>query len=262
MLFWQMLMSGATRLLAPPNDDGSEFDDPDIDLDQDQDEPVEGDDDEDEVEEPDETEDLDEQDDEPPARQPTRGENRVAAATRAAAEAKAEAKALREAVARLEAAGRQPAQAVETPAQLQARLAEMEPWDRAVEIAQMTARNTQAQLDQMRWQSQEANDRVAYDALAARVPAAAKYRQDVEDRLAEMRAQGTTAPRETVLRWVIGDKALANATKATSKAQRSADANRQRNTTRPSNGRGDTPPSNDRGNSASALEKRLANVQL
>ncbi len=259
-MFRRMLM-GSTVFRAPENDQGHEADD--LDEDFSLDEPPE----DDEVDDVDPDADLDEvdddnQDDEPPARQQSRGESRVAAATRTAAEAKREAAELRERLAAMEARSAAPAASQETAAQREQRLAQLEPWERTEVLRQEDSRRMESQIAQMRWESQEAADRTAYDALCARKPVAAKLKDEVEARLADMRKAGTTAPRETVLRWVIGDRALANEGKATGRAQKAASANRDRQTTRPTNGRADAAPSDRRGGDSSKRDKRIENYQL
>ncbi len=78
-----------------------------------------------------------------------------------------------------------------------------------------------------------------------------------------MRASGTTAPRETVLRWVIGDRALANAGKATARTRKTADRNVERNSARaPSGGRGDAPSEGRNKNGSTGRDKRLENLNI
>lgn len=226
-------------------DDGVDPDDsPDPDL-----EPDDAIDPDDEPDEPDE-------DDEPPAK-PARKpfSQRVAEVAE------------REVAKRLEAyqaeqralAQRQQSQAPrETPEQLRERIANMD----QVQFAEYMLQQQNAANANLQFQMQEAADRSAYAALKTTNPIAAKLEKDVEDRLAQMRAAGTTAPRETVLRWVIGDRALANAGRATGKAKKSAAANREAQQARPSNSRGDAAPSSQRGETKSARDKRLENIQL
>ena len=260
-MFRQML-SGSTVFRAPENDEGFEADELDEDFSLDEPPEDEVDDDVDPDADLDEV-DYDNQDDEPPARQPTRGENRVAAATRTAAEAKAKAESLERELAELRAqANRQNQAPQETAAQRQERLNNMEPWERTEYLRQEDTRRLESQLAQMRWDSQEASDKAAYEALCAKHPVAEKLKGEVEQRLAEIRKAGTTAPRETVLRWVIGDRALANKGKATGRAQKAASANRDRQQARPTNGRADAAPSDRRGGDSSKRDKRMENYQL
>ncbi len=253
------MIRGPMIFRAPENDQGSEPDDLDDDISLDELDEDEADPDEDEVD-PDADAGGGDPDDSP--QRQSRGENRVAAATRVAAEAKREAAELR---ARLDASERRAAEATQQPRetqdQINARLAAMEPWERTEYLRQQDAKATQAALQQMRFESQDASDRASYEALCARKPVAAKLRDEVESRLADMRKTGTTAPRETVLRWVIGDRALANEGRATGKARTTAAANRDRQSARPTNGRGNA-AGDRRSTGSSARDKRVEDYQL
>ena len=253
------MSAGPMIFRAPENDQGSEPDDLDDDISLD--EPDEDTDDPDEDLDADAGDADGDDQDEPPQRQ-SRGENRVAAATRIAKEAKERAEAAER---RAEAAERRANEVTQRPRetqdQINARLAAMEPWERTEYLRQQDAEATRAALQQMRFESQDASDRASYEALCARKPVAAKLRDEVETRLADMRKAGTTAPRETVLRWVIGDRALANEGRATGKARTAAAANRDRQSARPANGRGDT-AGDRRTTGTTARDKRLESYNL
>jgi hypothetical protein len=257
---FRAMLSGPTISRAPENDEGH---DADLDLDEDfsLDEPDEDQDEPDE--DADEVDVLDLEDvDEPPTRQ-SRGESRVATATKVAAEAKREAAELRERLAALEAQRNAPApEPRETAAQREQRLANLEPWERTEALRQEDSAATRQTLARIEWESKENADKVAYEALCARAPVAAKLKDEVETRLADMRKAGTTAPRETVLRWVIGDRALANGSKAAGKARTTAAGNRDRQATRPASGRGDAAPEGRRGTTDQARAKRLETYSL
>ncbi len=254
-------MGGASRATFSPSDAG--FDPEDVDDEVEDFDPDLLEDDADQDEDPDEPDEADESEDEPEpveARRPSRGENRVAAATKAAAEAKAEAAAARRELEAFRAQANQPPR--ETPAQINERLAQMEPWERTEYFRQQDKAEMASHLQRIEFNSQEAADKSAYETLASRLPVAAKLRDAVEERLADMRRSGTTAPRETVLKWIIGDRAVANASRATGKARKTATANRDRQVARPSAGRGDTAPTDRRGDSAAARAKRLENMGI
>lgn len=263
------LLSGPRILRAPEDDRGSASDELDEDFSLDPSDDV---DDEEERLQDDDRDDLDDEDltglddddeeDDPPARQPSRGENRVAKATRAAKEANERADRLER---RLEevAAQVRPAPTQETPQQRETRLAAMDPYERLQVELQETRQETRLFQQRLEFETRDNSDKVAYDALCQRAPVAAKLKDEVEQRLADMRKAGTTAPRETVLRWVIGDRALKNAGKATSRARKSADQNRERHQARaPAGGRGDAPQEGRNKNGASARDKRLENMNL
>lgn len=257
------LLSGSRILRAPEDDRGSEVDelDEDFSLDPPDDEDDQQDDLQDDVDDTDDLTGLDDEDDSPPARQPGRRENAVIEAKREAKEARERAERLER---RLEevAAQVRPQQTQETPQQRELRLAAMDPYERLqYELRETREENRQFQ-QQLRFETQDNSDKVSYDALCQKAPIAAKLKDEVEARLADMRKAGTTAPRETVLRWVIGDRALKNAGKATSRARRSADRNVDRNSARaPSGARGDAPNEGRKSNSSSR-DKRLESYQL
>jgi len=188
-------------------------------------------------------------------RQPSRAERRVQQALREAKDAKAE-------VARLKSLVERPApqQPQETPAQRAERLAMMEPEDRIRYEVNEQVGGLRREFATLSFQMQDSGDRTAFESLCARNPVAAKLHDQVEDRLAEMRAAGTTAPRETVLKYVIGDRALANAARAGTKARKTAAGNIQRQTARPGSGRGDAADTGRRG--SKTLAERLEGVKL
>lgn len=262
MRFW--MASGPSITRAPENDDGAidDLDEEDFSLD-----PPEDDLEDDEPPEDDLDEDLDDDEagdeDEPPARQPSRGESRQAKLAR-------ENKEIRERTERLERelaevrGQRQQAQTAETPEQRTARLANMEPWERTEYLRQEGEQRIQNELARIRFESQDNADKVAFDALAARSPVAAKLKDEVEKRLREMRATNMTAPRETILKYLIGERALGNAGRATGKARKAAAANRERQAARPAaNGRGDAEAGDRRTNSTTAArQKRLESYNL
>lgn len=263
--FRYALTRGPMILRAPENDEGFDLTDEGDDLDDfddlDDADTDDTDDDSDDDEGGDEDADLDDAgDNEPPQRQ-SRGDNRVARATREASEARAENDRLKR---ELEAL-RRPAQPQgETVEQFNARLAQMEPWDRTEALRQRDATFMQQRLNQIEFNSNDNADKAAYDALAARLPIAAKLRTQVEERLANMRASGTTAPREVVLRYVIGDRQMANATRATNKTKKTAEARRAAQAARPTTGRGDQATEDRRGtnNSVAARNRRVESYEL
>lgn len=263
MRFW--MASGPSISRAPEDDNGSVDDldeDFSLDLPEDDledDEPPEDDELDDDAGE---TDDLDE-DAEPPPRAQSRGESRQAKLAR-------ENKEIRERTERLERelaevrGQRQRAEPTETPEQRQTRLANMEPWERTEYLRQESDQAMRAELARIRFESQDNADKVAFDALAARSPVAGKLKDDVEARLREMRATGMTAPRETILKYLIGERALGNAGRATGKARKAAAANRERQTARPAaTGRGDAGAGDRRANnSTTARNKRLESYNL
>lgn len=269
-MFRQLLMAGVSRaVFSPENDEGF---DPDADA-QDQFEPDADFDDEDDGDADGGAEDhLDEDDagddegDEGAAaevgRPASRGENRVAAATRAAAEAKAEAAELRAQIERISAGQTQQQQQL-TQQQEQERLALMDPGERAEYIARQTAGQMQQQLATIQFNAWDAGDKAAFETLAARNPAVAKVKERVEQTLTDLRKAGTNAPRETVLKYVLGEMALNRAPKARAAGARAAADGRQRQQVRATSARGDVAQGSQRRNSEAAQRRaRLENMEI
>lgn len=253
------LTRGPMIARAPETDEGL---DPDLELDDELDVDEDPDEDEQDEDEPVE-DDLDEQPDEP-VRQPTRGENRVAAATKKAAEALTRAETLERELNALKAAqaqNNQPKQ--ETPAELQARLAQMEPWERTAEIQRLDAQYLLQRQQKLEWDIWEQGDKAAYAAFAASKPIAAKLQADVEKALMAERAAGRYPDRQAVLKYLIGERALNNETRATNRTKNAAEGRRSAQAARPASGRGDVAASDDRrSSSAAARNKRLADIIL
>lgn len=268
MLLHRLLSgSGLSRVLrAPENDEGEDFDlDIDTTLDDEDDEPGDDLDDEDDPEDAEaEPRQVNGQadDDEEPVRKPSRATARVETALKEAREARERAEA---AEARATAAERaaQSRQANEDAATERQRLEMMSEGERLQYLLDKNQRTNDARFQQMQFETNDRYDKAAFDSLAARNPTAQKLAGEVETRLQEMRRAGTTAPRETILRYIIGDKALANANRAKGKqTKRTAEA-RARQTTRPSSGRSDiSSRSEGRGDTVSARNKRLENMEL
>ena len=252
------MLAGPHIHRAPENDEGSDPDDLDEDfsLDEPEDEP------DDEPDEDADLEEVDDQDaDEEPAPKRSRGENRVAAATRTANEAKERADRLEREMADLRANLR-PQTPQETPEQRQQRLQNMDPLDRLELQQRETDQRTNAMLQRIEFEAKDNSDRLSYDSLCQRQPAAAKLKEEVEKRLADMRKTGMTAPRETVLKYLIGERALANGGRASSRAKKGADQQRQRQEARPGGGRGDVAAEGRTNSSATARAKRMDSYQL
>lgn len=255
-----MLLGSASRMTRlPENDEGAE----------DQDDHVEDDAAEDEDQDDEQEDDLPEDGDEPdeedeePVRKPTRGENRVAAATRTAAEAKARVETLERELA-AERSQRNQGNAAETERQERERLANMSAEDRLEYLINKQGRATEAQLAQIKFDNWDAADKLAFATKAASTPALRGLDAEVEAAVAQMRANGTNAPRETVAAYILGNKALAKMTKSTNAGAKKSAAGKERQGARPASGRGDVPADRSRGdkNSLSDLEKRLTGVKI
>lgn len=150
----------------------------------------------------------------------------------------------------------------ETEAQERDRLALMDPDQRTDYLLAKQRNEIEGRLSGIQFKLEDTADKTAFDALCSRSPIAAKLAEEVETNLAQMRRGGTTASREVVLRYLIGDRALKAAPRAKAKQQRGADAQRARQTARPGTSRSDTGGESRRGDDRQARAKRLENLTL
>ncbi len=254
MNFRQMLLGSAARLRAPEDDTGSDYDDPIDEVDEVEEEP------EDQEDEADpEVDDYADDPESEPVR-PSRAESRISRLANETRQANERAERLEREMAAIRSSQNQPPR--ETPQQIQERLNMMEPWERTEYLRQQDRNEFQSALQRIEFNAQDSADRTAYEAMAARTPIAAKLKADVEARLADMRKNNMTAPRETILKYLIGERALSNTTRSTTKARKAADGRQAQNAARPVNGRGDAVETGRRGNDAQARRKRLDNVKI
>lgn len=167
-------------------------------------------------------------------RQPSRRDRRLEATLKIAREANERAERAERLVAE------RTAQPQESPQARAERLAMMDPDDRVAYLLNEQQQRTDQRLAQIEFRATDSADRTAFEGMCARNPVAAKLKDQVEERLAELRRTNLTAPRETVLKYLLGERALANAGRANGNANRRADENRTRQTARPGSPRSDT----------------------
>lgn len=254
-----MLMAGASRMaFAPETGDGAEFEDPDEGFD----EGEEGSED-DELDPDDAGGDDgagDEEDGDPPLRQQSRGEKRFQTLA-------AEKKAAEDRAAKLEAdlaeERRQRNAGAQVSPEEQARrrdahLATLTEAGRLEYLQREGEQRLTQRLNQIEFQSWDGTDKAAFQGMCARNPAVAALETEVEQRLTELRASGQNASRETVAKYLLGEKALAKAGRAKTAGRKRELEGRERQGARPVNGRGDVPPNGNRRTSdREARRKRL-----
>lgn len=272
-MFRQMLMSGASRaVFSPGTDEGSDDDAlPDVAEDA-LDDAL--DDDEDDGDEAGGAVDKGESDDDEPegqsagdqdrqVDQPTRGGNRIAALAERTRLAEERAAAVERELAGLRQREQQQSQH-QTQQQREARLAEMSESERLEFLLAESNQRTQLQLNEIRFNSWDQSDKAEFQALRATKPALASVTDaEIEQALATMRANGTNAPRSSVATFLIGQKAIDRVPKAKAAGQRAAAAGRERQTVRPTSGRGDvTAGSGRRVSEAAARRARLEDVEI
>jgi hypothetical protein len=146
----------------------------------------------------------------------------------------------------------------ETPEQENARLALMTPEERIDYKLDKAARNNQQQMQQIHFQTADQTDRLAYQTKAATDTRYAKYADEVEAKLAEARRTGGNPQREVVLKFILGEKLLANQAKSDSQKKAAAETIKRQKTS-PMNGKGDQAAA---GRKSNTLAKRLENVEL
>lgn len=96
----------------------------------------------------------------------------------------------------------------------QQRVAEMDPTDRVAYLANKQAEYMQNQISRLEFQVKDGQDQARFQAQAAIDPLYAKYSDKVEKALAEMRSKGTTAEREKILKYFVGEEVVEKRTSA------------------------------------------------
>ncbi len=192
-------------------------------------------------------------------RQPTKDENMAAlrAKARRADELEAEVTRLRT----TQPQQTQPVQQGETPQARHARLAAMSPEDRVNAIADEREERLHRTAALADFRVAEAEDRGNFNEICRADPRAKKYAPQVEQTLLAERQAGRNWPRATILKFILGERVMANAPKA-KKQQAAADENAKRQGGRPEKSKGDVGGSNKRLTEAQAREKRLLNVRI
>lgn len=120
-----------------------------------------------------------------------------------------------------------------------------------------------ARLGNIAIQSSDAADRATYDAECRRNPVLDDLSGDVERELGNLRRQGGNAPRLTIAKFILGDRAMSRASRAKNKVKRQTDVDRAREKSRPGRGGSDVQDRGRRGgDDASRREERLKDLQI
>jgi hypothetical protein len=115
-------------------------------------------------------------------------------------------------------------------------------------------------LQQLQWNTQEANDKAAFERLQLSDPRAKRYAAEVETRLAGIRKQGQNVDREALLKFIIGEKVFQGGGKAAAKQKKQGEEQIRRQKTNPSGGGSDVRGGRTKDSEAEARRKRLENV--
>lgn len=200
------------------------------------------------------------EDDEPPIKQ-TRGKTQHAQLRARAQKAEDDKRALELQLAQARSGqGRQ--NQMDTPEVRKARLATMT-GDEKTEFLLNEMRAEQAQeRDFNRFTQADAIDKAKYDERARTNARYKRYAPDVEHRLQVLRAQGQNVPRETILKFIIGEKIVEGGDSPRVTQQRKNAAERVKNQkTNPPRARGEGGASHQ-GTESAARERRLARMQI
>lgn len=223
----------------------------------------------DEPEEPDQPEDQPEADQPPLQTQdqvvetpqrPSRRDNRIHSLTERIRERDTELSDVRRRLDELTRTVQQPRQQGESPEQRAQRRALLTPQEQMQEDLREAQTGFSQQIQGMQMQQAEFADRTAFQAQCAVNPLYAKYAPKVEGKLAELRTQGSNVSREAILRWMIGDAAIARMSSKEGKREVAQAKDRvRRQTVRPPGGGSDTAATRRREDS---LERRLENLNI
>ena len=198
----------------------------------------------------------------PEPKQPSRAARRIQETTRLAREANEKAARLERELQELRAERAKPQG--ETPEQEAARLSLMTAEERMDFKLEKASKENQRQMNLLRFQSADKADKAAYDAKGAYDPRFKKYAPDVERLLLEERKAGRDFPRETILKFVLGDRVMQS--KKDIAAQKKAGERKvQQQSARAGNSGSDRAAQRGRigsGNSVADLEKRLDGVVI
>lgn len=194
---------------------------------------------------------------EPAARRPSRAQARIEALDRE----------VREQRERVEAAERRAnellngtsrAEAERRSQERQRQLEAMDPWDREQALRSDSEARIQNEINALRRESADSNDRAEFSAACLTNPMLAKVKDEVEARLKEARSRGVDIPRETLAAYILGEQQLKKGPKARASAERKARANLDRERARPSTGGSSEAPTRGRErDDRAARDKRL-----
>lgn len=188
--------------------------------------------DEDEDEEPEEGDDEEESDGDEPAPKSSRAQERIRKLAKARRESEAKNLELQQELDRLRSTNNQPKQQQNDPQAIQAWLNSLKPEERPLAQLQLQMQQHQQAMQVTQFNMQDTADKSAFDAKAVNNPIYRKYATKVEQKLQELRSQqGLNAPREEVLKHMVGELVLNSKKKAVTKDK--ADKSVKKHTVKP-----------------------------
>ena len=133
----------------------------------------------------------------------------------------------------------------------------MTPEERLTYQFQQSEQRHQQQLREIQRQTQECPDRLAFQVMQASSPVAKKYAGEVERLFQEQYRKGGFVDRQTILKFVVGEKVLARGQQVAPKQRRQAAQRVAQQQTRSGSPRGAV---SGRMRGEKSLEDRLADV--
>jgi hypothetical protein len=154
----------------------------------------------------------------------------------------------------------------ETDEERAARYESMSPGQAMVEALKEAEARFAQRVNTSTAQTADSVDKSSFEFKSSTDALYAKWAPKVEARLADLRRQGINMNREVLFKFMVGEAALERRS-STGGKQDASEARRrvQRRTARPGDTGSDTAPTREQrrgGNDATALERRLANVQI
>jgi hypothetical protein len=131
------------------------------------------------------------------------------------------------------------------------------PEDKIAMMLQKQQRDLAMQQQHMQRQMADTADRMKFDQLASSDTVAAKFKAEVEERLAKTRASGFDASREDIYKHLLGEKVMAARAKAVNEQKSTGKANIKRQTTKARNATSDRAGGRTAENEKEARRRRL-----
>lgn len=195
---------------AAVDDDDTDLDVEDIDLEGEDELDGEEEDTEEEDTDEEESDDDDGEEEDEPAPKSSRSQDRIRALAKQRRDLEAQNLAQKQELDKLRAQTNQPRQNGENdPQAIQAWLNTLKPEERQIAELRIQMKHHSQSMQIAQFNMQDNSDRNAYDARAANNPVYRKYAAQVEQKLLELRNnQGLNAPREEILKHIIGERVL------------------------------------------------------
>jgi hypothetical protein len=145
---------------------------------------------------------------------------------------------------------------------LQALWEQSGPEDRMAMMLEKQRRETQQLLFQQQAHMADADDRMRFDRLVDKDAVAAKYKNEVENRLNKVRGNGFSASREDIYKHLLGEKVMAARAKASASQSKTGKANIKKQTVPARRTTSDRTGGRSTASEQEARRKRLENVIL